>query len=107
MQTVNLILVEQFCTYLDVEVPFIYALQDFGLIEIVVLDQKEYISNQQIKEVEKMIRFHYELNINFEGIDVIANLLNQIHDLQQELSITKNKLKLLEEDFNITNLIQV
>ena len=98
METANLILVEQFCIHWDVDISFISSLHDFGLIEIIVLDDKKYIPNEQLKNVEKMIRFHYELNINMEGIDVISNLLDQIHDLQQELLSTKNKLNLFESD---------
>jgi hypothetical protein len=45
-----------------------------------------------------MISFHYELNINLEGIDAISNLLNQIDDLQDELDRTKNRLRFYEED---------
>jgi len=41
-----------------------------------------------------MMRFHYDLNINIEGIDAITHLLQQIEDLQQELIATKNKLRL-------------
>ncbi len=97
METANLVLVEQFCIHWDVELTFITSLHDFGMVEIIVLDEKKYISNEQLKEVEKMIRFHYDLNINIEGIDVISNLLNQIHDLRQELNTAKNKLILLDE----------
>ncbi|MGZ5253983.1 MAG: chaperone modulator CbpM, partial [Flavitalea sp.] len=96
METNNLILVEQFCSNCDIELSFINSLLDFGLIEVIVLDDKKYISNDQIKDVEKAIRFYYELNINIEGIDVIFNLLNQIDNLQQELRIAKNKLSLYE-----------
>ena len=42
------------------------------------------------------IRFHYELNINMEGIDVISNLLFQINELKQGLIKAKNTLSLFE-----------
>lgn len=96
METNNLILAEQFCSNCDVEFSFINSLAHHGLIEIIVLENKKYISNEQLKNVERAIQFHYELNINIEGIDVISNLLKQIEDLQQELTITKNKLKLFD-----------
>ena len=97
METNNLILVEQFCSNCDVEFSFINSLNDFGLIEIIVLDDKKYISSEQLKVLERAIHFHDELNINIEGIDVIYNLLKQIDDLQEELRITKNKLNLFDE----------
>ena len=45
-----------------------------------------------------MMRLHYELDINMEGIDAISNLLLKIDNLQQELTAAKNKLRLFEED---------
>lgn len=96
METTNLVLVEQFCSNCDVEFSFITSLSDSGLIEIIVLDDKKYISNDQLKNLERAIHFHHELNINLEGIEVIYNLLNQINDLQKELNITKNKLSLFD-----------
>jgi hypothetical protein len=45
-----------------------------------------------------MIHFHYELNINIEGIDAISNLLKQVNALQQELIATKNRLRLFETE---------
>lgn len=93
METTNLVLVEQFCLNFEVDSSFINSLYDHGLIEIIVLENKKYISNEQLKNVERAIRFHYELNINIEGIDVVFNLLDQINDLQQELRIAKNKLE--------------
>ncbi len=98
METTNLVLVEQFCSNCDVEFSFINSLNDYGIIEIIILEDKKYISNEHLKDVERAIRFHYELNINIEGIDVISNLLKQIDDLQQELTATKNKLKLFDSE---------
>ncbi len=96
METNNLVLIEHFCSNCDVEFSFINSLNDYGLIEIIVLDDKKYISNEQLKDLERAIHFHYELNINIEGIEVIYNLLKQINDLQQELNISKNKLSLFD-----------
>jgi len=96
MEKNNLILVEHFCANWNVELSFISSLSDIGLIEIIVLNEEKYISNEQLKELERATRFHHELNINIEGIDVIYNLLKQIDELQQELTIVKNKLNLFE-----------
>ena len=99
METTNLILVEKCCSNLEVEFSFINSLNDFGLIEIIVLEDKKYISNEQLKNLERAVHFHFELNINIEGIEVIYNLLKQIDDLRQELIITKNKLSLFDLEY--------
>jgi len=97
METTNLVLVEEFCSNFDIEFSFINSLNEHGLIEIIVWEDRKYIAHYQLKEVERAIHFHFELNINIEGIDAISNLLRQIDDLQRELTATKNKLKLFDE----------
>lgn len=96
METNNLILVEQFCTNCGVEFSFIDSLNEHGIVEIIIFDDKKYISNEQLKDVERAIQFHYELDINMEGIEVIYNLLKQINELQNAIKIANNKLSLLD-----------
>jgi len=95
MNTENLIRIEHLCEYYHVEFAFINSLHESGLINVIVVEDCKYLSNEDLKEIEKMIRLHYELGINMEGIDVISNLLNQIADLQKELTAVKNKLRSL------------
>lgn len=99
MKTETLILVKQFCVSHDIDITFITALQNFGLIEIIVVEENQYLNPQQLKEVEKMIRLHYDLEVNLEGIDIITNLLKRIEHLQIELVTAQNKLKLLDAIF--------
>jgi len=98
MEKTNLVLIEQFCTYHNIEFSFINSLQEFGLIEIVMVDDSRYLPFEQLPEVEKMVRLHYDLNINMEGIDAISGLLQRINDLQQQLISAQNKLRLYEEE---------
>ena len=98
MKTDNLLRIEHFCEHYNVEFTFIHSLQEIGLINVIVIEDCKYLSADDLKEIEKLVHFHYELGINIEGIDVISNLLNQIADLQEELTATKNKLKFLGKD---------
>jgi chaperone modulatory protein CbpM len=96
MNTDNLIRIEYFCEQYNVELAFVNSLHEFGLINVSVVEDSKYLSNDDLKEIEKLIRLHYELGVNMEGIDVISNLLNQIADLQQELTTAKNKISSLD-----------
>ena len=98
METRDLILIEHFCTNHDIEFSFIDSLQAFGLIEVVVHEDNKYLQQEQLKDVEKMMRMHYDLDINMEGIDVISHLLKRIDTLQYELRVTQNKLRLYENE---------
>ncbi|MFW0737120.1 chaperone modulator CbpM [Flavobacterium sp.] len=97
MSSKNLIQIKQFCLYHEIENTFITELHNYGLIEIIVFEEDEYFQPEQLPAVEKMIRLHYDLKINLEGLDVIANLLSKIEALQQNLTTTQNKLRLYEQ----------
>ncbi len=98
MENKNLIRIAHFCNCYEIEFSFINTLQERGLIEVVVIENEKYISEEHLPEVEKMMRLHYEMDINMEGIEAVFNLLKQINDLQQELTAAKNKLKLFDHD---------
>ena len=96
MKTEALILVEQFCMSHGIDISFITALHNFGLIEIIVMEENQYLSLGQVKDAERVIRLHYELAVNLEGIDIINNLLARIENMQAELIAAQNKLRLID-----------
>jgi signal transduction histidine kinase len=97
MEKTNLILIEQFCTNHNIEFSFIDSLKQFGLVEIIIIDEQKYLPHDQLSDVERMMRLHYELDINMEGIDAISNLLKQINDLKRQLVASQNSLRRFEE----------
>jgi hypothetical protein len=80
-----------------VEYSFIDSLQQHGLIEITTIDEHSFIDHDHLKNVEKLVRLHYDLDINLEGIEAITYLLNRVMSLQEEIIALKNKLSLYEE----------
>jgi len=96
METEYLIAVDQFCAYHDIDVSFIRSLQQNGLIEITTVENTGFIDAEQLQQLEKYIRFYYELDINLEGIDVIMHLLNRVNDMHQEITTLRNRLRLYE-----------
>jgi len=98
MEEQDFISIQQFCTHYKIPVTFMEALEDYELIEIVRTKNVKYLNKSKIREVEKMIRLHYDLDINLEGIDAIYNLLRQVEDLQNKLLALNNRLRLYEND---------
>ena len=96
MNTENLIPLTQLCLHYQVELSFFSSLNEIGLIEIEILEQSEYLHQDKINDVEKMIRLYHELNVNPEGIDVVFNLLQKVEALQHELISVTNRLRLYE-----------
>jgi hypothetical protein len=98
MEIENLIQVEHFCLSHEIETSFVHSLHSLGLVEITTIETTHYIAIEQTADLEKMLRMHFELGINMEGIDVISNLLHKITSLQEELRVVKNRLSLYEEE---------
>jgi chaperone modulatory protein CbpM len=96
MQTDHLIPADQFCVQHNIELSFITRLYENGLIEIKTVEQTTFIPEERLPELEKIIRLHYELDINLEGVEAITHLLQRMERLQDELRGLKNRLRLYE-----------
>ena len=96
MQTEYLIAIDEFCAKHEIEVSFISSLQQTGLIEITTIEEVGFIPVDQIQQLEKFMRFYYELDINLEGIETISHLLKRVTDLQEEIIELRNRLGLYE-----------
>ncbi|MDQ3143243.1 MAG: chaperone modulator CbpM [Bacteroidota bacterium] len=96
MSEVNFILLEKLCTHYKVDLAFFINLSDIGLIEIKTIEESNFVDQDKIYELEKIIRMYRELDVNIEGIDIIINLLQKINNLQEELVSVRNRLRLYE-----------
>jgi hypothetical protein len=84
------------CEHYNIQYHFVKSLHDSGLIEIHTIEEKSFIAENQLPELEQYSRMHYELNINVEGIEAIAHLLGRLKTLQAEVSRMKRRLNLYE-----------
>jgi len=98
METEYLIAIEEFCTSHNIEISFISSLQQSGLIEITTKQESSFIEADQLKQLEKYVRLHYEMDINLEGIETINYLLQRIGSMQDEIRILRNRLRLYENE---------
>lgn len=96
MSTENFILLNTLCTHYRVELSFFNNLNEIGMIDIQTIEQAQYVHQDSIFEIEKIIRMHQELDVNIEGIDVVFNLLQKIDVLKAELVTVRNRLLLYE-----------
>ncbi|MBZ4187772.1 chaperone modulator CbpM [Niabella beijingensis] len=88
----NSISVEQCCSYYRIETTFVQSLNDHGLIELVQQNESYFIAFEQLADLEKYMHMHYDLDINMEGLEAIAHLLNKVQRLQTEIRGLKNEL---------------
>ncbi|MBK6949059.1 MAG: chaperone modulator CbpM [Haliscomenobacter sp.] len=88
----DLIAVNEFCVSHNIEISFLNLLQQNGLIEISTIESTYFVEKEQLPQLEKYVRFYYDLDINLEGIETITYLLQRIENLQNEIINLKNRL---------------
>jgi len=98
MQTKYLVAIDDFCANHNIDISFISSLQQTGLIEITTVENSGFIATDQLLELEKYVRFYYELDINLEGIETVSYLLQRINAMQNELNTLTNRLRIYESE---------
>ncbi len=96
MDTEQLISVELFCTHQGVDITFVRALHERGLIELAVVQQRDFIAPTHLPRIERLARMHYDLDINLEGIEAISHLLERMERLQEDLRSLRERIGLYE-----------
>jgi hypothetical protein len=94
MENEKMITVESLLQNYEVELSFIHSLRDFGLVSIVEVEGKLCFDSECLGDLERMIRLHYDLEINMAGIDAICNMLHKMNEMQSELTRLRNQLNL-------------
>jgi chaperone modulatory protein CbpM len=92
----EIIPIEMFCSYYNVERAFLETLESHGLISISYRENQRFILKDEVVELEKYSRMYYELNINVPGIDALKNLLEKIKQLQQDAESLRARLRIYE-----------
>lgn len=87
---ISIISIEECCTHYKIETSFILSLHERGLLQFV--DDGRYIAHDDLGLLEKYINFHYNMDINLEGIEAIAHLLEKMEDMRRQMMQLRNRL---------------
>jgi len=94
----ELISIQTICDSYDVPFSFFEDLRNYEIISLQEEGAIYYIEENTLPQVERIMRLHFDLHINMEGIDVIINLLNKIDQLEKQNNILKNDLQFYRKD---------
>lgn len=92
MQPNHLIPISEFCIYYQVEIAFVQALEQQGLVETIAVNESVYVESDQLVQLEKLVRLHKELSIHPDDLDVVVNLLERLEGLQHQIGQLQNRL---------------
>jgi len=96
MNLEELIATDELCERYSVEHTFIRSLNKSGLIEVINVERREYVHCDHMANFEKLMRMHFDLDINLEGLEAIKHLLDKLSELKEQNLALRNRLGLYE-----------
>ena len=75
---------EDVLKHYNIEVHFLDSLEEFGLLKTVEEDHVKYIYYEELPNLERYANWHYDLEVNLPGLEIIQNLLNKMDVLLRE-----------------------
>lgn len=89
--------ISKLCEIYEIDPGFVMSIQEMDLVTIYVEGTEKYVSTEELPLVEKMVRLHYDLGINQEGLHTIHHLLERMEGMQEEIRRLRNRLDLYED----------
>lgn len=96
MKEESYILIQHYCETTSVDPEFIEQLFEYGLIQHLEHGDAPAIHQEELPTIERMVRLHYDLEINLEGLQVIAHMREKMIQMQKQMMDLERKLKRFE-----------
>lgn len=90
---------EELVKIYNVEITFFDELVDYGLLRVETEDNIRYLIYEDLHVFEKFTNWHYDLEINLPGLEVIHDMLSKMKDLKRKNRELMNKLSAISERY--------
>lgn len=94
---------EELVKIYNIEITFFDELVDYGLLKVQTENNVRYLMYEDLPAFERFANWHYDLEINLPGLEVIHDMLKKMEDLKQKNRELMNKLSAMSdkyEDYN-------
>jgi hypothetical protein len=90
---------EELVKIYNIEITFFDELVDSGLLNIQTEDEIRYLMYEDLPSFERFANWHYDLEINLPGLEVIHDMLQKMEDLKQRNRELLNKLSAISGEY--------
>lgn len=90
---------EELVKIYNIEITFFDELVDYGLLNIQIEDNIQYLMYEDLPDLEKFANWHYDLEINLPGLEVIHNMLKKLDALNRRNRELMNKLSTISGQY--------
>lgn len=75
---------EELVRIYNVEITFFDSLEEAGLLKTETENNIKYLMFDELSTFEKFTNWHYDLEVNLAGLEVLKHLLDQLERLREE-----------------------
>ena len=93
------ILYEECVRLYKVDISFLEALEESELLHPEKENNIKYIIYEELSQLERFMNWHYDLDVNLPGIEVMHHLLEKVETLQRKNEELLRKLSYDSDDF--------
>ncbi|WP_332024227.1 chaperone modulator CbpM [Kaistella sp.] len=86
---------EELVKIYNIEITFFDSLEEAGLLKTVTENEVKYLLYDELELFERFANWHYDLDVNLPGVEVIHHLLQKMERLTEE---NRRLIQLLTED---------
>ncbi|MET3036256.1 chaperone modulator CbpM [Chryseobacterium sp. NRRL B-14859] len=90
---------EELVRIYNIEITFFDELVDYGLLHVQTENNIHYLMYEDLPDLEKFANWHYDLEINLPGLEVIHNMLKKLEALKQRNRELMNKLSAINNEY--------
>ncbi|WP_394665169.1 chaperone modulator CbpM [uncultured Chryseobacterium sp.] len=90
---------EELVKIYNVEITFFDELVNSGLLNIHTENEIRYLMYEDLPLFERFTNWHYDLEINLPGLEVIHEMLKKMDDLRQRNRELMNKLSAVADKY--------
>lgn len=90
---------EELVKIYNVEITFFDGLVNSGLLNIHTENEIRYLMYEDLPMFERFTNWHYDLEINLPGLEVIHEMLKKMEDLRQRNRELMNKLSAVGDKY--------
>lgn len=88
---------EELVKIYDIEITFFDSLEESGLLKTQTENEVKYLLYDELEVFERFANWHYDLEVNLPGVEIIHHLLQKMERLKDE----NRRLMQLYSDINL------
>lgn len=90
---------EELVKIYNIEITFFDELVDVGLLNVETENETRYLLYEDLPVFERFTNWHYDLEINLPGLEVISDMLRKMEDLKRRNRDLMNKLSAINDQY--------